>query len=62
MKYWPMQLLETVSGSVAMQKEGSALMFRAVLPPKSIWMSLLWAATRDHVDNEGMHRVGPTSH
>lgn len=33
-----------------------------ILPPQVMWMSLVWNATRDHVDVQRLCRASPTLH
>lgn len=40
---WLWRLPRAMSGSMALLKLGSVLMSLVMLPPKSIWMSLVWA-------------------
>lgn len=49
---WPMILPWAMSESVALHSRG-------LLPPKVMWMSLVWAG---HINVQRLHSVGPTPH
>ena len=58
-KVQPTLLLRAMFGSVAMQQQESVSMSMAHAAPKAIWMSLVWTASWDIVDIQGLHRASP---
>jgi hypothetical protein len=49
-KPWPMLLLRVMSTSITLHQQGSVLMSVDHVTPKTMWMSLDWAAIWDHLN------------